>query len=585
MNRLVAERFAGVNTRAQRLAEILVSRGHLTREQLDDAGRHHADAGLSLIEFVTQRYGLEESTLREARLEEAGIEVVSLAEQTLDADALKCVPAHVAMRHKAVPFALRGRSLRVAMVDPFDEDVIEQLRVVAGKRIDRCFAPEHEFLEAVKKAYGSQVSRMVADLGSSQQGANAKDGDETVVDLEQLASEPSVVNLVNLVLLEAVEARASDVHVEPFENKVKFKYRIDGVLHEVDPPPVHLYAAIVSRIKIMGAMNIAERFVPQDGHTTFTTPAGKVDVRISTVPTVHGESVVMRLLNRAAGLIGLEQLGMSRRYLEPFQHILDRPHGIVLVTGPTGSGKTTTLYASINRIYSPQRKIITIEDPVEYQLDGVNQIPVNAKRGVDFATGLRSILRQDPDVIMVGEIRDRETADIAIRSALTGHLVFSTLHTNDAVGAVTRLLDMGVEPFLLASSLEGVLAQRLVRQICPYCREAVKESPEAVRRLGHRASEARATTFYHGRGCSRCRNTGYAGRTGIFELVRITEAMHEVIQRRGSTAEMLANAAAEHRPMWEDGYEKAVAGHTTLEEVLRVTQDTPAEAALTLDDE
>ena len=590
MNRLVAERAgSGTDVVALRVGEVLVARGQVTRQQLEDAARQGGD----VLGLLVQRYGLDASAVFAARLAEAGIETIALAERPVQPEALACVPAAVALRHKALPVELRGRSLRVAMVDPFDEQVVEQLRVVAGKRIERCHAPEHELLEAVKKAYGSQVSRMAADLGGGRQeqgpqaGARGggSGGGESVVDLEQLASEPSVVNLVNLVLLEAVEARASDVHIEPFENKVTFKYRIDGVLHEVDPPPVHLYPAIVSRVKIMGGMNIAERFVPQDGSTSFASPAGKVDVRISTVPTVHGESVVMRLLNRTAGLIGLEELGMARGYLGAFEGILERPHGIVLVTGPTGSGKTTTLYASINRIYSPQRKIITIEDPVEYQLEGVNQIPVNARRGVDFATGLRSILRQDPDVIMVGEIRDRETADIAIRSALTGHLVFSTLHTNDAAGAVTRLLDMGVEPFLLASSLEGVLAQRLVRKICRHCREPVPQSTAVLRRLGERAAAAREATFYQGRGCSRCRGTGYSGRTGIFELVRVTEAMHEVIQRRGTTTEMLACAGAEHRPMWEDGYDKAVAGETTLEEVLRVTQDTPAEAALTLDEE
>src|SRR5205814_6152125 len=326
-------------------------------------------------------------------------------------------------------------------------------------------------------------------------------------------------------------------------------------------------------------MNIAERFVPQDGHIAFQSPRGKLDIRVGTVPTIYGESIAMRLLDRSQGVLDLEHLGMETDLLPELQRILTRPHGIFLVTGPTGSGKSTTLYAALCRIASPEKKIITIEDPVEYQIEGINQIAVNRKRGIDFASGLRAILRQDPDVIMVGEIRDRETADIAIRSALTGHMVFSTLHTNDAAGAVTRLLDMGVEPFLLASSLEGVLGQRLVRRICPNCQTVYHPNPSVLQRLGYRDDQER--TFYSGAGCAQCRKTGYLGRTGIFELLRLTEPVRQSIMRRATANEIAAVAGVEQRSMRQDGLRRAVQGVTTLEEVLRVTQDTQTEEALT----
>ena len=330
----------------------------------------------------------------------------------------------------------------------------------------------------------------------------------------------------------------------------------------------------------MAGMNIAERFIPQDGHITFNTSKGKIDLRVATVPTVFGECVVMRILDRSTALIGMAQLGLNENCLKQFSYLLERPHGIILVTGPTGSGKTTTLYAGLNKIYSPEKKIITIEDPVEYQLKGVNQIPVNRKRGLEFANGLRAIVRQDPDIIMIGEIRDRETADIAIRSALTGHLVFSTLHTNDAPGAVTRLLDQGVEAYLLASSLEGVLAQRLVRTICPYCKAPHHPEPEILQRIGRRPDNGESGTFFRGKGCRNCRQTGYLGRSGIFELLRVSPKVREAITRCATAAEIAAVAPEDHHPMREDGFRKAAEGITTVEEVLRVTQDTQTEEAL-----
>jgi type II secretory ATPase GspE/PulE/Tfp pilus assembly ATPase PilB-like protein len=381
-----------------------------------------------------------------------------------------------------------------------------------------------------------------------------------------------LVNLVNLIIFEAIEARASDIHIEPFEHEVKIKYRIDGLLIERTPSSKRLQAAILSRLKIMANMNIAERFVPQDGHIEFAGKHGRVDLRVSTVPTVYGESIELRILDRTASLMQLHDLGMNDQCLESFSRCLRATHGIVLVTGPTGCGKTTTLYSSLMKIYSPAVKMITIEDPVEYQLDGINQMPVNPKRGLTFATGLRHILRHDPDIVMVGEIRDRETADIAIRAALTGHLVFSTLHTNDAAGAVTRLIDMGVEAFLLASSLEAVLAQRLVRTICPKCKEPYKPDENLIKSLNGSMDIRPDTTFYHGRGCSDCGRTGMSGRTGIYELLRITGTLRELIATRPTTEQIIKAAPADHVSMVHDGLTKVLQGITTPEEIFRVAK-------------
>ena len=562
------------------LGQILIGEGKLTDEQLAE--------GLGLQRQRSERIGellcnlgyVDSQTVREALVDQSHLARVDLKTLRIDPEAVAAVPAEVAFRHKILPFATHNRTLVVAMADPFDRIAVESLRVLTGRRIERQYCPEGELLDAVRGAYGSSVARMIADLDVGP-SAGGGDEDDLTLQLQEMAREPSVVNLVNLILLEAVEARASDVHVEPFEKAIKVKYRIDGILHEMSPPPKRLQPAIVSRIKIMASMNIAERFVPQDGHITFTAPKGKVDLRVATVPTIFGECVVMRILDRSAAMIELRRLGLNAACHEQFSHLLTRPHGIILVTGPTGSGKTTTLYAALNKIYTPEKKIITVEDPVEYQLEGINQIPVNRKRGMDFAGGLRAIVRQDPDIIMIGEIRDRETADIAIRSALTGHLVFSTLHTNDAPGAVTRLVDMGVEPYLLASSLEGVLAQRLVRTICPHCKAAHHPDGEVLRRIGHREGNGEGGAFFRGEGCRECRQTGYIGRTGIFELLRLTPDVRQAITARASTAEVAAAAPPDHQPMREDGYVKAADGITTLEEVLRITQDTQTEEALT----
>jgi len=422
---------------------------------------------------------------------------------------------------------------------------------------------------------------MLDDLVPTDQRAEAQidNGDYSPAKLSELAREPSLVNLVNLIILEAIDAHASDIHIEPFEEHVKIKYRIDGMLVEKAPSSKRLQAAITSRVKIMANMNIAERFVPQDGHIEFAGRNGKVDMRVSTVPTVFGESVELRLMDKSASLLRLEDLGMNAQCMDGYDKCLHRTHGIVLATGPTGCGKTTTLYASLNKIYSPAMKMITIEDPVEYHLEGVNQMPVNPKRGLTFAMGLRHILRQDPDIIMVGEIRDKETADIAIRAALTGHLVFSTLHTNDAATALPRLVDMEVEPFLVASTVNIIIAQRLVRKICESCKmQVVLSRSEIVKNI---SKEIVAKYFlsqedpkvYQGKGCKVCHHTGYLGRIGIFEVLEMTEAVKKLIADKNDS-DVIAKKAMEEgmTTMQEDGMDKIVKGMTTFEEVLRVTK-------------
>ncbi len=575
-----------------RLGQLLIEDGVLEAVELDraleaqDADRGGASAmngdRPARLGEVVLRLGLAEPTaVRRALCRQRGIDFVDVAEVTPESAALKLLSPEVVTKHTVLPLSVvegEGGALTLAMADPLDASVREVVRAVTGRPVSARLAEAAALRDAIGRHYGSQAERMIADLaGADAQGAASID--EAAGDLEahlqELAAEPTVVNLVNLLILEAIQARASDVHVEPFEHQLRVKYRIDGLLHEVKPPPKHLQDAITSRIKIMAGMNIAERFVPQDGHIDMKTPGGKVDLRVATAPTVYGESVVLRILDATAALYTLDHLGMDKPRLDSLKNLLEFPHGVVLVTGPTGSGKTTTLYAALQHIFSPALKIITIEDPVEYRLDGVNQIPVNRKRGLTFADGLRAILRQDPDVVMIGEIRDRETADIAIRAALTGHLVFSTLHTNDAAGAVTRLTDMGVEPFLIASSLRGVLAQRLVRKVCPECRREMVPDEALIRRMGHRAEETRngSATWYEGAGCRVCRNVGYRGRMGVFELLVVDDAVRSAINRREDAGSVRKALGAEHVTMSEDGYRKAAQGQTTLDEVLRVTHE------------
>ncbi len=553
------------------LGRLLLDNLSITQGQLDGALKQQAVHGGRLGEVLQQMGYIDARLVRSALVDQKRIARSDLQDAQPTDDAITLIPAEVASKYRMLPLSTENGQLTMAMTDPFDRQALDVARMLSRKSIKPVFAEEKDLVQAIGKAYGSSVARMIANLDDGGEPASIDSSSDITAHLAELAREPTVVNLVDLIIHEAIEALASDIHIEPFEKALKVKYRIDGLLHDMPPPPKHLQSAITSRLKIMAGMNIAERFIPQDGHINFDTRRGKVDLRVATVPTVYGESVVLRILDRTAALFGLDELGLPDHQLSQYKRLLQSPHGIVLVTGPTGSGKTTTLYASLNHIYTPNLKIITIEDPVEYRLDGVNQIPVNPKRGLGFADGLRAILRQDPDVVMVGEVRDRETADIAIRSALTGHMVFSTLHTNDASGAIARLIDMGVEPFLIASSMRAVLAQRLVRRICPACKRPAQPGDSVLRRMGHRANGN--TRFYEGAGCRECRQTGYRGRMGLFELLCVNDAVQEAIGRRASSAEISTAANEGYVPMVEDGYRKAAAGLTTVSEVLRVTQE------------
>lgn len=484
-----------------------------------------------------------------------------------------------ALRLRACPVRMEDGVLVVAMADPGDVSAADEIAVVTGRPVQAVGITPEAMAELMRTCYGTTAAAMAARLGGGGEGdessltANLEAVEAD--DLHRMAEQPSLINLVNLIILEAIRARASDIHVEPFEKELKVKYRIDGVLKEQSPPPKHLQPAITSRVKIMGGMNIAERYVPQDGHITLRYEGRKIDIRVSTVPTLYGESVVMRILDKESVRLELGTLGIREPDQREIRRIINVPHGMFLVTGPTGSGKTTTLYTCLSMVSDPTKKIITIEDPVEYELPGVNQIPVNPKRGLSFATGLRSILRQDPDIVMVGEIRDAETAEIAVRAALTGHMIFSTLHTNNAAAAPGRMLDMGIEPFLLASVLEGILGQRLGRRVCPSCRTEVAIPEEARQRL----TPAELGMFERGMssrgaGCDKCDKTGYSRRIAFVELFAANPAMRAAIGKRLSAQELLKTAPAGFVTMRRDGLMKAAAGQTTLAEVFRATQDT-----------
>ncbi len=481
-----------------------------------------------------------------------------------------------AIRLGCVPFEIDGRHLRVAMLDPADDSAADDVSILARHPVVRVGVTREVFAEALRLAYGITASEMAAKLGGSDPADDLVSNLAAIEtdDLHRMAEQPSLINLVNLIIVEAVRGRASDIHIEPFEKHLAVKYRVDGVLIEQSPPPKPLQPAITSRIKIMAGMNIAERYAPQDGHITIRFEGRKIDIRVSTVPTLYGESVVMRVLDKESITLDLVSLGLGRADREGVQKLIDLPHGMFLVTGPTGSGKTTTLYAALSKLYDPSLKIITIEDPVEYELSGVNQIPVNPKRGLTFASGLRSILRQDPDVVMVGEIRDLETAEISVRAALTGHLILSTIHTNNALSSPGRMLDMGIEPFLLSSVLEGVLAQRLGRRICNTCRKQVTLTDIAL----HRLAPAELPLFpnnaaFAGAGCDACRGSGMKGRLGFYELALTTTAVRQAIAARATPLDMARAIGPQFVTMRRDGIIKASQGLTTVDEVLRATQD------------
>ncbi len=510
------------------------------------------------------------------RCELLGIEWLEKA-PSISEEALALLEADVAVRLRAVPYAIDGRRLVVAMADPTDLASVDELAAMTGRAIRRVGIEHAAFAELMRLGYGTTAARMAQSL-ADESGLAAPDVEHNLdaieaEDVHRMAEQPTLINLVNLLLLEAIQSRASDVHIEPFESELRVKYRIDGVLVSQPQPPKHLQAALIGRVKIMANMNIAERYIPQDGHITLRFEGRKVDIRVSTVPTLYGESVVMRLLDKSSLPLDLVSLGMSETHRSLIDRMIAKPHGLVLVTGPTGSGKTTSLYAALSKLYDPRKKIITIEDPVEYELDGINQIPVNPKRGLTFATGLRAILRQDPDVVFVGEIRDAETVDIAIRSALTGHLIFSTLHTNDAISSVGRMVDMGAEPFLVASVIEGLMAQRLGRRICRRCAERRPMPEETAIRLTEKERAKFGGQVTVGAGCEECNGSGFKGRMGFFEVIRVSSALRTAIAENRPVLELRRILGPDFVTMRVDGIEKAAQGMTTVEEVLRATQD------------
>ncbi|MCS6952908.1 MAG: type II secretion system ATPase GspE [Bryobacteraceae bacterium] len=542
-----------------RLGEMLVARGLLEAEDLDKALEIQRERGEKIGKILVDLGFVAQRDVLAALSEQLGVPLVTIEGPPPVTPETEGLSPRFMRQCKFLPTALQDSTLTLAMADPLDFETISAVRGFTGLKVRPALAAERDILDAIDRYYGESGRPTELDAETSEAG-------EDLEQLRDMASEAPVIRLVNALIAQAVEKRASDIHLEPFEKEFRVRFRIDGVLYNQEPPPRELKAAIISRIKLMARLNIAERRLPQDGRIKIKTLGREVDLRVSTLPTLYGESVVMRLLDRSATeFFDLRRLGFDERMLARMEFYTSLPHGILLVTGPTGSGKSTTLYSALKRINRPGVKIITIEDPVEYQMDGINQIHVNPQIGLTFAAGLRHIVRQDPDVIMVGEIRDRETADIAIRAALTGHFVYSTLHTNDAPSAITRLTDMGVENYLISSSLVAVLAQRLVRVICPRCKV---EGGTALTPQGE------TIVTWRGLGCEHCFGTGYSGRVGIFELMEMNDEIRKLIMRQAD-ASQIAAAARRHgmRTLREDGWEKVRAGVTTPEEVLRVTQE------------
>ncbi len=510
----------------------------------------------------------EESALRELA-GSLGVRFLNLSEEEIDRSAASEIPSELIQKAGVIPVSVTDDTLLLAMKNSFDFQTVDHIEILTGKKVERALCTESDMAAAMQTYYGHSVERMIEHL--EEPGREKLSDSDQIGHLREIASEPTVVNLVNLTIVRAVRDRASDIHIEPFANVVKLKYRVDGILHEMPAPPRHLMDAVVSRIKIMADMNIAERYVPQDGHIELKLEGREVDVRVATVPTMHGESVVMRLLDKMTFLSGIDQIGFEENTLTRYKKLLEHPHGIILICGPTGSGKTSTLYASLSTIFTPERKFITIEDPVEYELEGVNQIPVRPKRGLTFANGLRAIVRQDPDVILVGEIRDTETAEIAIRSALTGHLVLSSLHTNDAPESIARLSDMGIQPYLIASALRGVLAQRLVRKVCEFCRERVEPTEAVMAQIRGELGEEADPTLYVGKGCPECSNTGYRGRSAIMELMTVDDGIHSLILKQATGSELREFLGSKLKTMRQAGWVKVAQGVTTPEEIIRAT--------------
>jgi len=550
------------------ITKLLLDRGLLTKEQLDEAIGLNQAEGLRLDRAIIQLGYVSERQLLEIMSEQLNLPLISLADKTIDPQALQALPPKIVYRKRLVPVSRQNGTLNVATSDAFDLNAFDDLRLITGLNVQPVLALREDIEKVIKTQYGLGGDTLEEMVGDDAEIATTGDSSE---DLLEMAQEASVIKLVNEIILEAVNERASDIHVEPYEHQLAIRYRIDGVLQDASvPPQIHRFqAAIISRIKILANLNIAERRLPQDGRIKFQVGGRQIDVRVSVIPMLFGEGVVMRLLDKSNVLFTLQELGMDEETHVRFKSLVDRPHGIILVTGPTGSGKTTTLYAALNAIVGPDLKVLTVEDPVEYHLQGVNQIPVDAHVGMTFEKGLRAILRHDPDVIMIGEIRDLETARAAIQASLTGHLVLSTLHTNDSASAPMRLIDMGVEPYLVASTLIGTMAQRLVRKICPKCATPYQPgAAEVPPDFGLKAGER----LFRGQGCEHCRKTGYRRRSGLYELLVMNDRIAKLINERASAPEIVeAGRSSDLRLLREDGWMKVRSGITTVEEVLKCT--------------
>jgi general secretion pathway protein E len=558
----------------KRLGEILIERGKLDAAGLERALRLQQESGEKLGVLLVSLGVVAQRDVSEALALQLGLPLIEAAGYPELPILEERVSARFLRDSHALPLTEDEHELALAMADPTDTYTMNAFEMVTGRKVRPLVAIPNELDAALERLYGAGKSALGQILGDVEQRDDIG-FDADVQQLKDLASEAPVIRLVSLIITNALDMRASDIHFEPFENRLIVRYRIDGVLHEVESPPRRLSAAVISRIKIMAMLDIAERRLPQDGRIRLRVQGKEIDLRVSTVPTMHGESVVMRILDKGGVALDFKRLGFEDDTLKGFLDVLMEPHGILLVTGPTGSGKTTTLYTALDRLNKPDVKILTVEDPVEYQMPGINQIQVKPQIDLTFANALRSIVRQDPDVIMIGEIRDLETAQIAVQSALTGHLVLSTVHTNDAASTVNRLLDMGVEDYLLTSTVIGILAQRLVRTLCPACKETYTALPEVVDELGLRKFAATAdVTLYHAKGCKECGQTGYIGRVSIMEMLPMSDHLRTHVMRHATSTELRAEAIKEGMvTMYEDGMRKAINGVTTFEEVLRVTRE------------
>lgn len=551
-----------MTTEARHLGTMLVQEGLLDRADLDRATEIQGETGMPLGRILVEEGFVKETDLVKTLARHIGLEFVGLDEVTIDPSASALIPEPLARRYNAIPIAFEDGSLVVAMADPANVLAIDDIRAITGLDILPRVATKTEVEDAISRM--ARFDDSVSDLGE------LLDDEAEVEDLgalEASVDEAPVVKLVNTIITRAINERASDIHIEPGERDLRIRFRIDGVLHESMSTPRAIANAMVSRLKIMADINIAERRIPQDGRMSLKVAGKQVDLRVATLPSVYGEKVVLRILDRSSVMLELTDLGFGARNLERFQEAYERPYGAILVTGPTGSGKSTTLYATLNVLNDPKVNIITVEDPVEYRLGGITQIQVNRKAGLTFASALRSILRADPDVVLIGEIRDRETAQIAIEAALTGHLVLSTLHTNDSSSSIGRLIEMEVEPYLVASSIDGILAQRLARRLCEKCKVTAPPAVEEFEKLGLEAPKE----VYAPEGCGSCANTGYRGRLALHEILLVSEEIQRLaVERRPSDEIKAAALAAGMTTLWQDGIEKVASGVTSLEEIMRV---------------